>query len=302
MAKIRIMEKEDLEGLLVVADEFIADGPRPDYCDAWFNKNEYENYFFNPKEYDILVAENQGKIIGYMSGYKGAECYEIGSVYVLKNFRQEGIAKQLTKEITALAKNKGNRQITSWTLEENTGSVKLHETLGWDINQKSEGYVQYIQDFNKIKVVNYCKIFLNEFANIIDEIKKEDPDGEAYDDELKTIEYYQERYSSKGNSRMLIATNGIELQGFIAGGPINEKEYDVEMIYVAQEFRQNGVAKKLNEKLADFAKRKGYKSIVADVLKSNISSMKSYDKLEWNRKESEYEGMEIFKYIKQLAD
>lgn len=87
----------------------------------------------------ILFAESSGVIIGMGAGSfhllkKLSHNAFISSLYVDKEFRGQGIGKQIVEKlIESILKNKSIKNIFSEIIETQIASIKLHEKLGFKI-------------------------------------------------------------------------------------------------------------------------------------------------------------------------
>jgi L-amino acid N-acyltransferase YncA len=140
---IKHLGPEDLESALVVAGEFIRTEDNW-YVDKWFQIENYQNIFFNPESgFDTFVARFEN-VAGFIIGKPLDErIYEIRHHYVLKNYRQQGIAKKLKQRMTEYASDKGYRVIHSTVSAENNGSIRLNQALSWDCLPIPGGYLFY---------------------------------------------------------------------------------------------------------------------------------------------------------------
>lgn len=94
----------------------------------WFNKHT--------AQYPIIVAEEEGKVIGFSSlspfhekeGY--AKTVEI-SVYIERDFWGKGLGKQLLEEIIHRARGLGYHSIMALITADNAASIRLHERFGF---------------------------------------------------------------------------------------------------------------------------------------------------------------------------
>jgi L-amino acid N-acyltransferase YncA len=88
--------------------------------------------------YPLIVAELDGKVAGYcsLSPFREKEAYkqtvEI-SVYVHKDVRGKGIARQLIEHILELSKKAGHHVIIAGITAGNDISVRLHESFGFTL-------------------------------------------------------------------------------------------------------------------------------------------------------------------------
>lgn len=91
----------------------------------------------NRDNHPLLVAEADGRAVGYasLSPYREKEAYcttvEL-SVYVHPDYRRRGIARALMQAILEKAgKDPAIRTVVSVITGENTGSIRLHEQMGF---------------------------------------------------------------------------------------------------------------------------------------------------------------------------
>ncbi|MFC4816683.1 GNAT family N-acetyltransferase [Flavobacterium sp. GCM10023249] len=88
------------------------------------------------KKFPFLVAEKEGKIIGF--GTYGTFRFKIGyrftvehSVYIHKDFHGNGIGSLLIKELVEIAKKQQLHTMIGVIDSENLGSIIFHEKLGF---------------------------------------------------------------------------------------------------------------------------------------------------------------------------
>lgn len=94
----------------------------------WFRNHD--------QNHPILVASIKGDVIGWASLSKWSDrcAYDSTaevSVYVKKEFRDQGIGKRLLELITLEGKEKGLHTLISRITEGNEKSIYLHERLGF---------------------------------------------------------------------------------------------------------------------------------------------------------------------------
>lgn len=97
--------------------------------------------------YPLIVAEEDGKIVGYssLSKFREKEGYaktvEL-SVYIDPNYHGNGIGKQLMKEIIERGRNLGHHAIMSGITAGNEISIRMHEKFGFEFcgHMKEVGY------------------------------------------------------------------------------------------------------------------------------------------------------------------
>ncbi|MCF7872316.1 GNAT family N-acetyltransferase [Candidatus Woesearchaeota archaeon] len=134
-------------------------------------------------------------------------------------------------------------------------------------------------------IKQYTQEHLTDVIDAVRIFKKEDKD-KWYEGRWTDVLHYKNVYLKNSKFRTFLALNeNNELAGFIIGREINQRKYDIEIHYVKPEVRHNGVAKKLKQSLADFAKNNGYKSIRSYVAFDNKGSIRLNESLGWDKKE-----------------
>lgn len=136
---IRIAKIEDMPRLLDIYNYEALNGTatfdlHPKTMDErleWFYEHNKDNH-------PLLVAEIDGKAVGYasLSSYRPKEAYAATvelSVYIDPEFRRRGVARRLIADILAEARGREDiHTVVSVITEENRVSVKLHEEFGFE--------------------------------------------------------------------------------------------------------------------------------------------------------------------------
>ena len=97
---------------------------------VWFREH-------NVKNHPLIVAEEDGKAVGYasLSAYRPKEAYKETvelSIYVDKDYRRRGIAGKLAVAILDMARDREDiHTVVSVITGGNDASMKLHEQLGF---------------------------------------------------------------------------------------------------------------------------------------------------------------------------
>lgn len=135
---IRTAERRDLDAMLAIYNYEVKNGTATFDCqpragaagEAWFSAHNTGNH-------PLLVAEEDGKIIGYasLSAYRDWDAYlqtvEL-SVYVDPESRGRGAASALMDAILQMAReDKGTHVVVSVITGSNAASVRLHEKFGF---------------------------------------------------------------------------------------------------------------------------------------------------------------------------
>jgi L-amino acid N-acyltransferase len=86
----------------------------------------------------VLVAEVGGVVAGYAtySQWRPHQGYRLTvehSVYVVEAFRGRGIASSLMRALGSRARAEGRHVMMAGICSTNTGSIRLHERLGFDV-------------------------------------------------------------------------------------------------------------------------------------------------------------------------
>ena len=135
------MDNEDLESALVVAQECVVNLEQDDwYCDKWRDIENYRKIFFDNKMFDTFVAKN-AHVVGFIMGKGDDRIYHIRHHYVLKNYRQQGIAKMLKNHLTEYSQSLGFIEIHSAVSKKNTASIRLNRSLGWKELDDDDGFL-----------------------------------------------------------------------------------------------------------------------------------------------------------------
>ncbi|MPM32610.1 L-methionine sulfoximine/L-methionine sulfone acetyltransferase [bioreactor metagenome] len=122
----------------------------------WYEKKEQEGY-------PLLVFEEKGKAVAFATfgPFRAWPAYKYTiehSVYVHKDYRNQGIATKLMQEIIKIANAKGYATLVAGIDAANEGSIKMHEKLGFEFSGviKKAGY-----KFNKWLDLAFYQLDLN---------------------------------------------------------------------------------------------------------------------------------------------
>ena len=134
---IRNAEESDLPELLAIYNYEVLHGVATlDLHEKTF-QDRRKWFLAHTGSYRIIVAEIDGKAVGYasLSPYREKEAYKSTvelSIYVDVNFRRQGIAKALMREILEIARNdKSLHSVISVITSGNEASEKLHKDFGF---------------------------------------------------------------------------------------------------------------------------------------------------------------------------
>ena len=134
---IRNAEERDLPELLAIYNYEVLNGVATLDLHEKTLEDRQKWFFAHTGSHRIIVAEIDGKAVGYasLSPYREKEAYKSTvelSIYVSSGFRRRGIAKALMREILEIARNdKSLHTVVSVITSGNEASEKLHKYFGF---------------------------------------------------------------------------------------------------------------------------------------------------------------------------
>lgn len=83
----------------------------------------------------VLVAEQQGKIVGFVHGRKqrdpeSSSEAELCAIYILKEYQRQGIGRQLFQAFLEKIQEAGWHSMNIWVLEKNLNAGKFYQAMG----------------------------------------------------------------------------------------------------------------------------------------------------------------------------
>lgn len=143
MISVRIAKRSDLEVIQELhAKLFEYEDSLITLYNLQYDKSEYsKKYFLNrldPSNGCIFLAVDNSKIIGYLCAGKGSEEYravtkyaEIESLFVLSEYRNQGIGKMLMDGFKEWAKNLGISRLKVEVVSINSRSLEYYKREGF---------------------------------------------------------------------------------------------------------------------------------------------------------------------------
>ena len=135
------LQKDDLLDLMRLYEDAF-DSSKSDYNKMIDTYNKIKD----DSNYIVLCAKTDEKIVGSVLGIVCCELFGqckpfmvLEDVAVLKDYRRQGIAKQLMINIETIAKTKNCTMILFVSSEHRIGAHKLYESLGYGLD-KVNGY------------------------------------------------------------------------------------------------------------------------------------------------------------------
>ncbi len=124
--KIRKFRSEDLNRVLEIT--------RASFLRPW-PKKEFEKYLE-----DSFVAEEDGKVVGFIVGATLENQGIIKLTAVEQNYRGKGIGKKLIEFILEHFKEKDVKEIMARSRTQNTAGISFLKTFGFEITKTIENY------------------------------------------------------------------------------------------------------------------------------------------------------------------
>jgi len=127
---VREFREEDLHSILKIEEE--------SFSDPWSGRS-----FLKEAELPFsrfLVAEEGGKVVGYLIAWVVGKTCDINKIAVLPSFRRRGVGKELLKKLLEVLKEEGVEEIFLEVRESNVPAIKLYESLGFRRIGLREGY------------------------------------------------------------------------------------------------------------------------------------------------------------------
>ena len=139
-----------------------------DYLDNFDKDSKIERWKNNFKSGNIIVAEENGNIVGFCrfvnsnkfsEEYPNVDC-EICALYVDPDFQRKGIGKTLVSDVVNKFKEENKNMMIIWCLKENYPSRSFYEKIGgipsefkWTkIGDKQYEEISFRYDLRKIEI------------------------------------------------------------------------------------------------------------------------------------------------------
>lgn len=108
-----------------------------DFSDLKHTKNEIKNMLSRNEFYGLLLYSQNKKLIAYLLGEKiklndGRFVYYISYIYVIKEYRSQGIGKRLINKVIEKCKNSFGISFIMLTCEnDNVSAIRFYKKLGY---------------------------------------------------------------------------------------------------------------------------------------------------------------------------
>lgn len=98
--------------------------------DERIEKSSILDEIINPN-YLVLVAEENGKIAGFLSVIENYDCADVMMIATGLSYRRKGVATKLLSEAIGMLKNLGVNRLLLEVNETNIGAIELYKKLGF---------------------------------------------------------------------------------------------------------------------------------------------------------------------------
>lgn len=116
-------------------------GQRDPYTNANWAREEGIEYFRDYLDADtskVLVAEMDGRIVGYLVGYvrgpsslRPIRSAALESMYVFSEVRSQGVGQQLVEAFLTWCEERGAERVSVTAYASNDGAIRFYERLGF---------------------------------------------------------------------------------------------------------------------------------------------------------------------------
>jgi ribosomal-protein-alanine N-acetyltransferase len=128
--RIRKASTEDLPAVYAIEKESFKDPYPPFFIDLLLR--------LNPETF--LIAEEEGKILGYVVASQDRNAGNIVSIAVTPKERGRNIGRRLMEEVLHLLKDSRAETVRLEVRKSNTGAQRFYELLGFEYSHEAFGY------------------------------------------------------------------------------------------------------------------------------------------------------------------
>lgn len=147
----------------------------------------------------------------------------------------------------------------------------------------------------KMEIIEYQDEYAKPIVNHIRKIAKEEFGYNDWEDYFNKMTF--EEYKQKGSKFWIVIDDKKEVVGTIGALRISDREIKMNSLYVKEEYRKLGIAKKLYELLIDFAKQQGYQQVTLRTFLKFVNAIHFYEKMGFEKYKQDEES---YFYRKQL--
>lgn len=138
MLQIRKAQLTDLESIKEIYNDAVLNTTATFDTDVKSIENRIEWFMNRDENFPIIVAQKSNSVIGYaaLNKWSDRKAYDITaeiSLYILPEYRGQGIGKKLIEMICAEAKQTKLTNIIARITEGNESSIHLHKMNGFEV-------------------------------------------------------------------------------------------------------------------------------------------------------------------------
>jgi ribosomal-protein-alanine N-acetyltransferase len=119
------------------------------YREAW--SKEYFKILYQKNPEEFIVAEENGKVVGYTIGQLKNDSAEIISLAVAPNWRKKGIGKALTEFLINHFRGKKIKEIFLHVRTKNEVATSFYQNLGFEVSKTIKNYYRNGDDAHFMK-------------------------------------------------------------------------------------------------------------------------------------------------------
>lgn len=101
-----------------------------DYASERFNPKEIMKAILNP-QYKFKLLFSEQRLVGYTKIIFGSESLELEKLYLLKDFKGQGLGKMLLSQVLEDARHRGIKSVTLGVYDQNSEALSFYERLGF---------------------------------------------------------------------------------------------------------------------------------------------------------------------------
>ena len=144
VVSLRLMEEADLaEVVRLERDIFPDPWPRSAFVDL-----------LDDDRWHTLIAESDGKLIGYACYLAEAEECHLANIAVHADYRRKSVAKQILGHILEVAAEKGCEEILLEVRVSNQQAISFYRGFGFEELQECPGYYHSPRESAQVMVLN----------------------------------------------------------------------------------------------------------------------------------------------------
>jgi len=143
--KAGIKDKEQVAHLMTLLHDDLPLQEALEECDYFIEKG----VFFIAFDGDKIIAYVYGVIrTDYVEGseqYRNSKVGYIESLFVLPEYRKQGISRKLCELLEDWSKEHGAKEFASDAYADNTNSIEFHKAIGFEVSKPIVGFIKKLK-------------------------------------------------------------------------------------------------------------------------------------------------------------